>query len=129
MLDTLGGDRVAETIRNLPRMFGGSEVIEKAMTLCKSDKAQSSLNYLDKLYKKLGGATGGDNLIIDLSLVHRSNYYTGIVSADTPRAAEPPFFRAAGTTALSRNSARICRLSASAFRPTTSRERRLCAAK
>lgn len=49
------------------------------MTLCKSDKAQSSLNYLDKLYKKLGGASGGDNLIIDLSLVHRSNYYTGIV--------------------------------------------------
>lgn len=79
VLDTLGGDRVAETIRNLPRMFGGSEVIEKAMTLCKSDKAQSSLNYLDKLYKKLGGASGGDNLIIDLSLVHRSNYYTGIV--------------------------------------------------
>ena len=79
VLDTLGGDRVAEIIRNLPRMFGGSEVIEKAMTLCKSDKAQSSLNYLDKLYKKLGGANGGDNLIIDLSLVHRSNYYTGIV--------------------------------------------------
>ena len=79
VLDTLGGDRVAETIRNLPRMFGGSEVIEKAMTLCKSDKAQNSLNYLDKLYKKLGGANGGDNLIIDLSLVHRSNYYTGIV--------------------------------------------------
>lgn len=79
VLDELRGNKTAEVIRNLPRMFGGLEIIEKAQGICESEKAKSSLSYLKTIYERLSALGLQDKIIIDLSLVHRSNYYTGIV--------------------------------------------------
>lgn len=79
VLDSLSGNETADVIRNLPRMFGGLEVIEKAQSICKNEKAKVSLQYLQTIYERLSALGLKDKIIIDLSLVHRSNYYTGIV--------------------------------------------------
>lgn len=79
VLDSLGDNKTAKAIGNLPRMFGGLEVIEEAYGVCQSEQAKSSLSYLKKIYERLSALGLKDKIIIDLSLVHRSNYYTGIV--------------------------------------------------
>lgn len=79
VLDGFSGNKTAEAIRNLPRMFGGLEVIEEALGICKNENAKASLLYLQTIYERLSALGLKDKIIIDLSLVHRSNYYTGIV--------------------------------------------------
>lgn len=79
VLDSLKNNPIAEVIRNLPRMFGGTEVITSALSLCKSQSAADALMYLKTIYERLSALGLKDKIIIDLSLVHRSNYYTGIV--------------------------------------------------
>ncbi len=79
ILDRLGKTPITEALRNLPRMFGGTEVLEKAASVTESEQAQSALSYLRTIYERLEKAGLSANIIIDLSLVHRSNYYTGII--------------------------------------------------
>lgn len=79
ILDTMPDNATAQVIRGLPGMFGGVEIIEKAQATCKAAEAAASLEYLKTIYIRLSALGLGDKIIIDLSLVHRSNYYTGIV--------------------------------------------------
>lgn len=79
ILDTMPDNATAQVIRGLPGMFGGVEIIEKAQETCKAAEAAASLEYLKTIYIRLSALGLGDKIIIDLSLVHRSNYYTGIV--------------------------------------------------
>lgn len=79
ILDKIGKNDITDCIRNLPRFFGGLEVIEKAKSIDLGDEGQKSLNYLKELYELLGDAGLTDKIVIDLSLVNRTNYYTGII--------------------------------------------------
>lgn len=79
LLDTLGSSKEAEIIKKLPRLFGGAEVIDEAKTLYSDDKADEALAYLKSVYEKLCGMGFNNEILIDLSLVNRSNYYTGII--------------------------------------------------
>ena len=79
ILDGLGQTPITEALRNLPRMFGGTEVLEKAAAVTESAQAGEALSYLRTIYERLEKAGLSENIIIDLSLVHRSNYYTGLV--------------------------------------------------
>ncbi|MEG1835425.1 MAG: ATP phosphoribosyltransferase regulatory subunit [Oscillospiraceae bacterium] len=79
VLDTIGKNDITDAIRNLPRMFGGIEIIEKAKKLCNTGEALEALSYLQTIYSSLSALGLKDKIIIDLSLVHRSNYYTGVV--------------------------------------------------
>ncbi len=79
ILDKIGKNEVTESVRNLPRFFGGLEVIEKAKTITLGDEGQKSLDYLSELYTLLCDAGLQDKVVIDLSLVNRTNYYTGII--------------------------------------------------
>lgn len=79
VLDNIGKNDVTDAIRNLPRMFGGIEILEKAEKLCSSCDSLEALSYLKTIYNSLETLGLQDKIIIDLSLVHRSNYYTGIV--------------------------------------------------
>lgn len=79
MLDSLGDSVEAMVIKKLPRLFGGVEVIDEAKALyCDSD-ANDALDYLKKVYERLCELGFKDDILIDLGLVNRSNYYTGVI--------------------------------------------------
>lgn len=79
ILDKIGKNEITKCIRNLPRFFGGLEIIEKAKQIDLGDEGQKSLDYLKKLYILLCKAGLQNKIVIDLSLVNRTNYYTGII--------------------------------------------------
>ena len=79
ILDKIGKTDVTDCIRNLPRFFGGLEIIEKAKEIDLGDEGQKSLDYLKELYVLLCDAGLSDKVVVDLSLVNRTNYYTGII--------------------------------------------------
>ncbi len=74
-LDKLDNKEVANALKQLPALFGGEEVFEKAKFL--SDKKE--LAYLKKLYKNLKKLGLSDKISLDLGIVTRNDYYTGIV--------------------------------------------------
>ena len=76
ILDKIGENSVTNCIRNLPRYFGGLDIIEKAKQI---GIGNESLEYLKELYVQLEKMGLSDKIIIDLSLVNRTNYYTGII--------------------------------------------------
>lgn len=79
LLDKLEPCDTVTAIRSLPSLFGGEEVFDKAIEICKGTKAISALEYLHQLYCELSTLGLGDKLIIDLGLVQRNDYYTGFV--------------------------------------------------
>ncbi len=79
MLDEIGDSKETEIIRKLPRLFGDASVIKEAKSLYNDEKACLALDYLELLYNRLCDAGFGDNILIDLGLVNRSNYYTGVI--------------------------------------------------
>lgn len=79
LLDKLEPCKAVNAIRSLPSLFGGEEVFDKAYQICQGTEAISALEYLNKIFKNLLPLGLGDKLIIDLGLVQRNDYYTGIV--------------------------------------------------
>lgn len=79
LLDKLQPCRAVSAIRSLPSLFGGEEVFEQAREICSGTKAAQALDYLHQIYTSLLALGLGDKLIIDLGLVQRNDYYTGIV--------------------------------------------------
>lgn len=69
----------AEKLKILPRLFGGSEVFIEAVKEGLNDEAIKILNYLKELYDELCKLGYKNNIIVDLGLVNKINYYTGIV--------------------------------------------------
>lgn len=79
LLDMLEPSNIVTAIRSLPSLFGGEEVVTKASQICEGTKAQSALEYLRTIFTNLSSLGLGDKIIIDLGLVQRNDYYTGIV--------------------------------------------------
>ena len=79
LLDGLPQTPAVAAMRRLPRLFGGEEVFAEAAPLCGSDEAASMLEYLHSLYRCLVQLGLGDRLMVDLGLVQRNDYYTGVV--------------------------------------------------
>ena len=69
-----------DIIRKIPQLFGGYEVIGKARELAGDNReAKEVLDYLYRVYTILDLAGQGENIIIDLGIVHEIDYYTGLV--------------------------------------------------
>lgn len=80
LLDKIGDTKETKAIRFLPRLFGGEEIIDKAYGLYDgNEQADEALSYLRSLFARLKKLGLKDKINIDLGLVHRSNYYTGVV--------------------------------------------------
>ncbi|MBN3376049.1 ATP phosphoribosyltransferase regulatory subunit [Clostridium botulinum] len=68
-----------EIIENLPKLFGGIEIIEKAKSLTKNEKALKSLNDIYNIYKSIEDIGLGSYISIDLGMVQNIDYYTGVI--------------------------------------------------
>lgn len=79
LLDEIGANEETNAIKMLPRLFGGVEVLDQAAKLYSGEKANAALDYLRTLYHDLCSIGLKNNIVIDLGIVNRSNYYTGIV--------------------------------------------------
>lgn len=79
LLDKLKPCKEVQAIKSLPSLFGGEEIFEKAYEICEGTQAQEALEYLHMIYNNLAPLGLGDKIIIDLGLVQRNDYYTGIV--------------------------------------------------
>lgn len=78
LLDTLPRSPAVDAIRRLPRLFGGEEVLAAAAPLCGNARATGALQYLSKLYLALCALGLRQQVMIDLGMVHRQEYYTGV---------------------------------------------------
>ena len=79
LLDTFGSRHEAGVLKQLPRLFGGDGVFPEAEALLKGTDAEQPLSYLRSLYSKLDELGLGDCVTVDLGIVNRTDYYTGIV--------------------------------------------------
>ncbi|MBQ9269761.1 MAG: ATP phosphoribosyltransferase regulatory subunit [Oscillospiraceae bacterium] len=76
-LKPFAGEPAAEALLQLPRLFGGPEVLETA--LCPNESAAEVLAYLKNLYQVLKDAGLSSRVQFDLGLIHTIEYYTGMV--------------------------------------------------
>ena len=72
-------NEAAKILYKLPRLFGSSEVFDNARGICRSDEALKILDYLKALYNDLCAVGLSDNIIVDMGLVQRNDYYTGVI--------------------------------------------------
>ncbi len=79
LLDKIGDTAETRVIRRLPRLFGDASVIDEAKKLYSDSAFQQALLYLQTVYNRLCDEGLKDYIILDLGLVNRSNYYTGII--------------------------------------------------
>ena len=66
-------DKVVSAVSSL---FGGDEVLTEAEELMADEEIREILNYLKKLYNLLCDMGVKDNIMIDLGLVQRNDYYS-----------------------------------------------------
>jgi ATP phosphoribosyltransferase regulatory subunit len=78
ILDKLGDSAAVGSMRMLPRLFGGVEVLDEAAKMF-GNAAEQPLKYLRTLWEKLTALELDRYVNFDLGLVHRNNYYTGVI--------------------------------------------------
>ncbi len=71
--------RVLERLMELPMLFGGGEVLERARRLSGSRRCMEALDNLEQVYGILCRSGWKDRVSIDLGLVRGLGYYTGVV--------------------------------------------------
>lgn len=79
--DILGSsnESAAEVLKMLPRLFGGLEVFEEARKYLCGEALENKLSRLEKLCRELSEIVPEDKIRVDLGLVNKKNYYTGII--------------------------------------------------
>lgn len=78
-LDDIGNNDVTKVLKQLPRLFGGVEVFDKASKLFKDEKVEKILFNLKSIYQSLQKLGSKGKITVDLGIVNRVNYYTGVV--------------------------------------------------
>ena len=76
LLQPYEGQPAWAALRRLSRLFGDVTVLDEA---CRLTGGNGSLDYLRAVYRELEAAGYGQYLRFDLGLVHRIDYYTGLI--------------------------------------------------
>lgn len=79
LLDSIGDNRITYALKQLPRLFGGVEVFDKAASLFEDDKINKILGDLKSIYTSLSTLGYDGKITIDLGIVNKMDYYTGVV--------------------------------------------------
>ena len=78
ILDKLPPSKAAQYIRKLPRLYGGGEIFEAAGDMPGGVEILGELKAVYNVLIEVCGGNGG-RVNVDLGLVHRNDYYTGVV--------------------------------------------------
>ena len=79
MLDKMEDKKTAAALKKLPALFGGEEVLAELTALIDGPDIREPVEYLRSLLKDLAALGAEDCVSIDLGIVGRNEYYTGIV--------------------------------------------------
>lgn len=79
VLDEIGDSQITKALKQLPRLFGGIEVLDKAAEIFTDDNISKILDYLREVYNHLSGLGFDGKISLDLGIVSHTDYYTGIV--------------------------------------------------
>ena len=79
LLDGIGDNQITKALKQLPRLFGGAEVLDKAAELFVDDNISQILGYLREVYDNLSNLGYEGKISLDLGIVSHTDYYTGIV--------------------------------------------------
>ncbi len=79
LLDGFGDTPVVQTLKQLPRLFGGEEVFARAREWIQLPQAVQYLDELEQLYRRLCALGLESRVSVDLGIVNSADYYTGVV--------------------------------------------------
>ena len=79
LLDSIEQSDITKALRMLPRLFGGEEVFAKAAELFKGERFAEILGELKSLWESVSQFAGKERVTVDLGMVHRTDYYTGMI--------------------------------------------------
>ncbi len=79
LLDKIGHNEVTDALKQLPRLFGGEEVLDRCSALFDDPQIQEVLKRLRRTYRQLSMLGHDGKIVIDLGIVNRNDYYTGVV--------------------------------------------------
>ena len=79
LLSTLPESDATKVLRMLPRLFGGEEVFDRAAALCNGGRFTEILDELHTLYEAVTQFAGKERVKVDLGMMHRTDYYTGMI--------------------------------------------------
>ena len=75
-----GQSRALDIARELPRLCGGAEILAESRRLAgSSGRAAAIVDYVESVYNAFIESGYADRIIIDMGIVQRIEYYTGIV--------------------------------------------------
>ena len=79
LLDEIGKNEITYALKQLPRLFGGIEVLDKAADIYGDDKITGILYNLREVFERLSANGNEGKISVDLGIVSHTDYYTGIV--------------------------------------------------
>ncbi|MBQ1536142.1 MAG: ATP phosphoribosyltransferase regulatory subunit [Ruminococcus sp.] len=79
LLDDIGDTKVVNALKQLPRLFGGVDVLDRAAALYTDDKISDILDNLREVFNGLSSLGYEGKISLDLGIVSHIDYYTGIV--------------------------------------------------
>lgn len=79
ILDKIGEHKITNALKKLPTLFGGEEVFERAEEIFQDARIAEILENMRELYHTVCDMNEKGNIIIDLGLVNKTDYYTGLV--------------------------------------------------
>ncbi len=79
LLDHMGDNKITAALKKLPTLFGGEEVFDKAAALFQDSRIEMLLDSLRELYLEVCELNQNGRITVDLGLVNKTDYYTGLV--------------------------------------------------
>lgn len=79
LLDSIGNNEITNALKQLPRLFGGEEVFDKAAKLYNDEKINKIITDLREIYNNLSKLGYNGKITVDLGIVNKLYYYTGVV--------------------------------------------------
>lgn len=79
LLDEIGNNEVTSALKQLPALFGGVEVLDKAAAIYKDDKITAILENVREVYNRISSLGYEGKISVDLGIVSHTDYYTGLV--------------------------------------------------
>ncbi len=79
LLDKVDDKKLANALKQLPRLFGGIDVLDKAASLYTDEKISDILDNLREVFVRLTEMGYDGKISLDLGIVSHIDYYTGVV--------------------------------------------------